>query len=142
MKKISFVLNGNQDDVYGNPIDSTSFGVYTGGAFAARIFTVTSPYAEADLEWLKFTQSADVMSICCLNQTTLTVYQPYDLTRHSDTNWTFKAATPAPSISQPAVTGITATGPGALVPRGYSSSWNPGVVTLPRTRAGIFILTS
>lgn len=99
-------------DVYGNPVDTTAFGIYGGGGFAARIFTVVSPYAEADLQWLKFTQSADVMSICCLNQDTLTVYPPYDLTRHSDTNWTFNAAVASPSISPPSILALGFTGVG------------------------------
>ena len=36
-------------DVYGNPINSTAFGAYTSGGIAARIFTLTTIYAEADL---------------------------------------------------------------------------------------------
>lgn len=76
-------------DVYGNPIDSTGFMPYAGGGEAARILTVTSPYAEQDLDYLKFTQSADVVSFACVNQQTLTEYPPYDLTRNSDVDWVF-----------------------------------------------------
>jgi hypothetical protein len=104
----TFTLN----DVYGNAIDATAFGTYLGGGQAARIYTTASPYAEADLAWLKFTQSADVMSICCLNQDTLSIYPPYDLTRHSDTSWTFHAVIPGPTIGPPGIVGIGFTGNG------------------------------
>lgn len=135
-------------DVYGNPVDTTSFGVYGGGGFASRIFTVASPYAEADLQWLKFTQSADVMSICCLNQETLTVYPPYDLTRHSDTNWTFNLVIPGATIAPPGPVVLGFTGGGttaygyqvcAVNPADQSqslpagSSTGPGVVDIEVT---------
>lgn len=100
-------------DVYGNPIDSTAFGAYTGGGTAARIFTLVTPYAEADLKWLKFTQSADVMSICCVNQSTGTEYQPQDLSRLSDTDWTFTPVVSNSSIAAPASLSVTITNVGA-----------------------------
>ncbi len=59
-------------DVFGNPIDTTAYPAYTGGGTAARVYTLTTPWAEADLQWLKWAQSADVMSICCWNQQTNT----------------------------------------------------------------------
>jgi hypothetical protein len=88
-------------DVYGNPINSTAFGVYTAGGLASRIFTLTTIYAEADLDYLKFTQSADVMSICCVNQITQTEYPAQDLNRVSDTSWNFTAVVPEPSVLPP-----------------------------------------
>jgi len=100
-------------DVYGNPVDTSAFGVYSGGATMSRIYTVVSPYAEADLQWLKFTQSADVMSLCCVNQDTLTAYQPQDLTRFSDTNWSFAAVSPAPTIGPPSSPSASASAGGS-----------------------------
>jgi len=95
----TFALN----DAYGNAIDSTSFSAYTSGGVASRIYTLTTPYAEADLEYLKYTQSADVMSITCVNQKTLTEYVPQDLARLSNSNWTMTAFSAAPSVLPPAV---------------------------------------
>lgn len=89
------------NDVYGNPINSTAFGAYTSGGLASRIFTLSTIYAEADLDYLKFTQSADVMSICCVNQITQTEYPPQDLNRASDTSWTFTPTVPEPSVLPP-----------------------------------------
>ena len=102
----TFVVNGLGSsaflsDVYGNPINGAGFPIYAGGGTAARIFTKTTPYSEADLSWLKFTQSADVMSLCCVNQSTGTEYAPEDLARLASTNWTFTAAVPAPTIVPP-----------------------------------------
>lgn len=94
-------------DVYGNPIDSTAFHPYTGGGTVARIYTVTSPYAEQDLAYLKFTQSEDVMSLCLVNQLTSVEYAPYNLTRFSNTNWQFILFDPSPGISPPTnLTGV------------------------------------
>lgn len=97
-------------DVYGNPIDTSAFGAYTSGGTISRIYTVATPYAEADLKWLKFTQSADTMSICCVNQMSQTEYEPQDLSRLADDNWIFTPAVPAPTITPPAsLSGVTST---------------------------------
>lgn len=95
-------------DVYGNPVNSTAFAAYTGGGTASRIFTLPTPYDEQDLDWLKFTQSADVMTICCVNQETEVEYAPQDLSRFSDTSWVFTPVVPEPSVSAPG--SLTATG--------------------------------
>ena len=90
-------------DLFGNIVDTTSYSTFTSGTFS-RIYTVVSPYAAIDVPYLKFTQSADTMSLMCVNQQTGTEYPPYDLTRSGATNWAFTATTFATSISAP--TGI------------------------------------
>lgn len=95
-------------DVYGNQIDGTAFSAFTSNGTAARIFTLTTIYAEADLPYLKFTQSADVMSICDVNQQTQTEYQPQDLSRLSDISWTFTPVIPGPTVSAPGEPAVTA----------------------------------
>jgi hypothetical protein len=99
-------------DVFGNNVDTTAFSAYISGGTVARIFTLATIYAEADLEWLKFVQSADVMTICCVNQDTGTEYPPQDLARLSDTDWVFIEVVPAVSITPPPVTGATASSGG------------------------------
>lgn len=88
-------------DVFGNSIDTTGFPAYTGGGTAARIFTLTTPYAEADLLWLKVTQSADVMTIGCWNQQTGASYPAFDLERFADDSWTLTDPTFAATIDPP-----------------------------------------
>lgn len=100
----TFQLN----DVFGNTVNSTAYGPYVGGGTAARIYTLATIYAEADLPYLKFTQSADVMTICCVNPQTGTEYPPQNLSRLADDNWTFSPIVPSPSVFPPL-------GPGSLV---------------------------
>lgn len=88
-------------DAFGNAVDSTGYGEYGSGGTAARIYTLETPWSAEDLPWLKFTQSADVMSICCWNQETLTEYPPYDLTRLADNNWTLTPFSTQSSIGTP-----------------------------------------
>ncbi len=100
-------------DVFGAPIDTTGFPPYISGGLAARIYTKVMPYAEQDLKWLKFTQSADVMSLCCVNQDTLTEYIPQDLERNSYTDWTLAPVIPAATIQPPASIAVQFSGTGS-----------------------------
>jgi hypothetical protein len=111
--------------VYGDEIDTSGFTPYSAGGFVARIYTADSPYAAVDLPWLKWTQSADVMSICCVNQDTGTPYQPYDLKRFSDTDWQFDAIAPAPTIDPPGSTSGTASGGGSTFYQYVVTAVNP-----------------
>lgn len=60
---------------------------------------ITSPYTEADLFELKFTQSADVMTICHPN------YAPRTLSRTSHTRWSLSTVTFGTTMTAP--TGVT-----------------------------------
>lgn len=66
----------------GSNVNSTGFGAYTSGGTVSRVYTVSSPYATADLFQLKFTQSADTLYI------THPSYAPRKLTRTGHTSWT------------------------------------------------------
>lgn len=77
-------------------IDTADFDAYTSGGSAARVYTLTTPYTTADLEAIKWAQSADVMTLVHPN------YAPRDLVRIANDNWqlnitTFNNALPAPS---------------------------------------------
>lgn len=82
----SFALH----DLNGAPVDSTAFTAYTGGGSFARIYEIASPYAAEDLPYLKFAQTADVMSLTCSNPETGNEYPPYDLTRLAAADWTLE----------------------------------------------------
>ena len=90
-------------DLDGNDVDTTGFGTYTSGGTASRIFTLVTPWAVTDLPLLKFTQSADVMSLCNPN------YPPYDLGRISATDWSLTESTFGAVIAAPASCTATAT---------------------------------
>ena len=101
-------------DVYGNTVDGTGFPAYVSGGLASRIYTLTTIYAEQDIPWLKFTQSADVMSICCVNQLSGVEYPSQDLSRVSDDSWTFTPSVPAPTITAPGTTSAASSTSGSV----------------------------
>jgi hypothetical protein len=92
----------NLTDLFDNPVDTSTFGAYTGGGTASRVYTVISPYAAVDLPYLKFSQSADVMTLTCSNPVTGNEYPPYDLTRLAGDDWTLVERSFAAQIGPPA----------------------------------------
>lgn len=93
----------------GAEVDTIPFSAYISGGTAARIFTLPTPWAAEDLAWLKWTQSADTMSIVCWNQETNANYAPRDLVRIAADNWTLTETTFAASIAAPASCTVSAT---------------------------------
>lgn len=89
------------EDINGNAINSTTYAAYTAGGTAARVYTIASPYAAADLALLKYVQSADVMTL------THPSYQPRQLIRAGATSWSFAAISASASMQPP--TGVSAT---------------------------------
>ena len=82
-------------DLFGNAIDTTSYGVFTSGGTFSRLYTIASPYADTDLYLLKYTQSADTMTICHPS------YPQYSLVRSGQTNWSITAINYAASQAAP-----------------------------------------
>lgn len=92
-------------DPAGNNIDTSGYTAYTSGGTIAPVYEITSPYLEADLYDLHFTQSADVLTI------THPGYQQRELRRAGATSWSLTTLTFAPTQAAP--TGVTATPSGA-----------------------------
>lgn len=88
-------------DLFGDPVDTSSFGAFTSNGTLSRIYTTAAPYAAVDLPYLKYTQSADTMSLTCVNPQTPTEYPTYDLVRNGNTNWVFTAVAFASSTVAP-----------------------------------------
>lgn len=105
------------------PVDSTLFPAYISGAVAERLFTLVTPYAREDLPYLKYAQSADVMTLTCVNTDTGTEYPPYTLTRHGQANWTITQDTFTSGITAPV--NPTATAMSSSTP----TTWYSYVVT-------------
>lgn len=95
-----------------NVINTSGFGAFVSGT-VAEVYEIASPYAAADLPLLKFTQSADVMTICHPS------YVPYDLTRTGDTAWTFIAVAIGSSAVAPGAPTVTPTGAAATTNYSY-----------------------
>jgi len=68
---------------------------YVSGGTLEHIYYITSPYQDADLFALKFTQSADVLDIAHVN------YQPAQLKRLAATDWVLTTISFAPVIQPP-----------------------------------------
>lgn len=67
-------------------IDSTNYTTYASGGSAYRVYTVASPYTEAQIWAIGFTQSADELYLVHQDVT------PKKLVRNSDTSWSFTDA--------------------------------------------------
>lgn len=89
-------------DWNGLSLNTAGFGAFTSGT-VARVYKVASPYPASALALLKFTQSADVMTICHPD------YVPRDLSRTSDTAWTFVTVTIGEAIVAPVIGAATVT---------------------------------
>lgn len=68
--------------VEGTGVNTTTYGAYTSGGTAARIYEIATPYVEADLKQLKTAQTADLMYIVHPS------YAPRKLTRAGHASWT------------------------------------------------------
>lgn len=102
-------------DIHGGAnINTSGFTTYTSGGTAARVYTVVTTYAEADLFDLHFVQSADVLTIAHPS------YAPAELRRLGATNWTLTTISFAPTISTPSAPTATAGGPGGGTPITHS----------------------
>lgn len=89
-------------DTFGVPIDTRLSNPFAdAGATAARIYEVAAPYAAEDLPFLKVVQSADVMSLCCVNPDTGREYDPVDLKRLKSNDWVFEPLSFESKISAP-----------------------------------------
>lgn len=88
-------------DVFGVPVNATGFGAYVSGGTVSRYFTLVTPYAAVDLPYLKFTQSANIMSLCCVNTVTNVEYPPQELTRITASSWTLASVNVGANIVPP-----------------------------------------
>ena len=97
-------------DLQGNNVNSGAYGAYTSGGTVSRLYTISTPYAGADLPYLKFSQSADVMTLTCSNPITLSEYPIYDLTRLAAADWTLVQRSFADVIAPPATCSASSSG--------------------------------
>ena len=88
----TFQLN---DQVTNTAITGAGYTAYTSGGTVARIYTVATPYAIADVANIKYVQAADVMTL--VHQS----YAPRELTRTGHAAWAFTEITFAPSVAHP-----------------------------------------
>lgn len=92
----------------GTAVNSTSFGAYGSGGSVAEIYTIATPYLEADLSTLQFVQSADIITIVHPN------YAPRELSRAGHTSWTLSTITFAPEQVGPTDIAFSSIAAGAI----------------------------
>lgn len=89
-------------DLDDNNIDTSAYTTFTSGGNASRIFELTTTYLEADLRVIKYTQSADVMTLCHPD------YVESELSRTQHYAWSLDSINWDPTITWP--TAISGTG--------------------------------
>lgn len=117
-------------NLFDEVVDTTNYTSYTSGGTFARVYEVSSPYLAEDLPYLKYTQSADILTITCFNTETGTEYPPYDLKRFGNTDWTFTPVTFASNMVPPSNVTATAYSSNTI------STWYSYVVTAVNGETG------
>lgn len=84
--------------------DTGSFTAFTSGGTAARVYTLATPYAQADLATLKHEQSADTLTLTHKN------HAPRKLTRTDHAAWALTTIAFAPTQQPP--TGVVSSAAG------------------------------
>ncbi len=114
------------ETVDGTDVPGTSYTGYISGGVAERVYQISSPYLEADLFQLSFTQNADTLYIWHPD------YQERTLARSSDTSWTLSATVliDGPCLSEnttsTTLTPSAATGSGVTVTASSTTGINGG----------------
>lgn len=88
----------------GSAVDMASFDAYTSGGTVKKVYEISTPYSEADVFDLRYTQSADVMTL------THNDYVVYDLSRTADDNWSLDTVDFVPSVDNPTGVSLTSAG--------------------------------
>ncbi len=82
------------DTITGAGVDTTAFSPFVSGT-CARIYEIATPYLSSDLQILKYTQSADVLTL------THPSYAARDLTRTGHASWTLSLISFYTAIAAP-----------------------------------------
>lgn len=96
----------------GTNVNSTGFTAYSSAGSSYRVYTISTPYLEADLPAIKYIQSGDIVTL------THPSYAVRDLARTGDTSWTLSTVTFEPSIATP--TGLSVGNAGTPATTTYS----------------------
>lgn len=88
----------------GVAIDSTTFGAYTAGGTAQRVYTLASPYDAADIGLIKLVQSASVLTLTHPN------YAPRNLTQLTANSFAFSNVVAGPTQDPPTNLTVSANG--------------------------------
>src|SRR5712664_1160333 len=82
-------------DLFGNAINTTSYGTYTSGGLTQRVYTIVSPYQASEIFGIRYTQNVNQLILCHPN------YPPYVLTLITATNWTLVPLVVGSTVTTP-----------------------------------------
>jgi hypothetical protein len=85
-------------------IDTSGYAAYVSGGQCADIYELATPYLIADVDEVKFVQSADVITL------THPDYDPRNLSRTGHTTWSLDVISFVPNIAAPTGTSVTPVG--------------------------------
>lgn len=92
-------------DMAGVNFNTTALGLYSSAGTASRVYQISTPYLEAHLPYIRFDQSADVITLVHPS------YAVRELSRAGHTSWTLSTVTFAPSAVAPSSSGsVSGTG--------------------------------
>lgn len=111
-------------DNFGNNVNTSAYTTYGSGGTFVKILEITSPYQQADLLALKYTQNADTMYIVHPN------YEPRKLTRSSATSWALAlfTRTDDPFLSKKVITGASQANPCSILAVGHGYSTGQQII--------------
>lgn len=116
-------------DLDGAAIDSTAFGAYVPGGEFIPVYEIVTAYTESDLPTIRYTQSADVITLCHPS------HPVRELRRLGAANWTLTDAVFESAADEPTAIVATPTGAGA-VSYGYTVT-SIGADTYEESLAGV-----
>lgn len=82
-------------DIFGDPVNGTTFGAYTAGGTLAIVFEITTPYQQSELRDIKFVQTADIVTLVHPN------HPPRELRRSALDNWSLVDISFRPTVEFP-----------------------------------------
>ena len=88
-------------------VDTSAYTAYTSGGTVSRVYTVTTPYGEDELDNLVAQQRRDTVTL------THPDYTPRELLRTTATNWTLSEITFEAEVDAPTSLTVTASGAGS-----------------------------
>ncbi len=90
-------------DLFGNVINTTSYGTYISGGITQRVYTITSPYQASEVFGIRYTQNVNQLILCHPN------HPPSVLTLITATNWTIAPIAFGSTVTIPTVNAVSST---------------------------------
>lgn len=94
------------NDLNGNPVDTTAYGVWVGSGQSQRVYTITTTYLASEVFGIKYAQDVNILFLCHPN------HAPAQLVLNVSNvqpSWTFSSITFGSTLAAPTVASINTT---------------------------------